>query len=148
MQCSFQVARRWSAAFARGRALLCTSVRFGSNEEDVSELMERHVANDKHSPVPPATRTVPSTRTHALHLYRTILRYSALFSWVDDHGVAWTQRLRQSARSEFEAARNESDPEVIARLILTSRESVDKVMEKLLEKRDQLQKQGKLGHLG
>lgn len=92
--------------------------------------------------------SLPSTRTHALQLYRKIIRYLGLFDWKDELGLVWRDKLIASARSVFYAARSEQDPEVIARLIFTSREAVDQVIAKLLEKRETLQTQGPLPTTG
>jgi hypothetical protein len=44
---------------------------------------------------------------------------------------ARSQVIRQSARKEFEEARNEQDPEVIARLLLVGRDCVLQIKEKV-----------------
>eukprot|EP00892_Ulva_mutabilis_P011012 jgi/Ulvmu1/8283/UM041_0095.1 len=92
---------------------------------------------------PSQSSHVLSTRKDALQLYRTILKYSALFDWHDEHGVMWRDKLRASARKEFEAARAETDPEVITRLLITSREAVDQVAQKFIQKREALHGQDK-----
>ena len=46
--------------------------------------------------------------------------------------------IRESARKEFEAARHERDPEMVARLLLTGRDYLDQAMQKFLEKRQKI----------
>jgi Complex 1 protein (LYR family) len=44
----------------------------------------------------------------ALHLYRDILRGCKRFHWCNEKGEPWSELLRQSARKEFEQAREEN----------------------------------------
>eukprot|EP00953_Heterococcus_sp_UTEX-ZZ885_P032742 17082-Heterococcus_DN1.PRE.1 len=44
----------------------------------------------------------------ALHLYRDILRSCKRFHWCNEKGEPWSELLRQSARKEFEQAREEN----------------------------------------
>ena len=46
--------------------------------------------------------------------------------------------LRASAREEFEAARAERDPEVVARLLVVGRDAVHRAAERFLAKRGEL----------
>lgn len=46
--------------------------------------------------------------------------------------------LRKSARDEFEAARHEKDPEIINRLLVVGRDSVNKVAENFAKKHSEL----------
>lgn len=111
------------------------SIKYDATADDVSDLFDRHVARDGQAKGRPA---IVSTRLDALHLYRTICRYSILFDWSDEHGVLWRDKLRSSARKEFEAARHVKDPEVIAKLLINGRDAVDQVMTRFLEKREKL----------
>jgi hypothetical protein len=45
-------------------------------------------------------------------------------------GRPWNQILKEAARKEFDAARNESDPLIIARLIITGRDCVQQIQQK------------------
>jgi hypothetical protein len=69
-----------------------------------------------------------------LSLYRYILRVTALFQWPDDKGRLWRDILRDSARQEFEAARGETDPEIVNRLLVVGRDAVHQATDKLLDK--------------
>ena len=68
-------------------------------------------------------------RSEALSLYREILRTAKHFHWADTVTTQrpWNQILREQARKEFEASRNESDPLVVARLLVTGRDCLQQV---------------------
>jgi hypothetical protein len=40
---------------------------------------------------------------------------SVFFVWNNEAGVSWREVIRDSARKEFEAAREEKDPVILAR---------------------------------
>lgn len=73
-------------------------------------------------------------RREALSLYRDILRASRHFTWKNEHGEVWGKVIAVSTRTEYEQARDETDPEVIARLIATGRDCLDSAMEKVAAK--------------
>lgn len=76
----------------------------------------------------------PSTsRKEALSLYREILRTTQAFHWCDEKGVPWNMRLRSEARKEFEASKEERDPLIIARMLVTGRDCVQQIQQKLNE---------------
>ncbi|GAB5037808.1 Hypothetical protein NocV09_10900070 [Nannochloropsis oceanica] len=60
----------------------------------------------------------------ALRLYREILRTARRFYWPNDHGESWRDVLRREARKEFEQAREERDPLIVARLLVVGRDCV------------------------
>ncbi len=70
----------------------------------------------------------------ALKLYREVLRLTKEFTWHDENNRLWAERIQASARQEFEMARNEKDPFIIGQMIVTSKEAIQKVREKLIEK--------------
>eukprot|EP00531_Pseudo-nitzschia_arenysensis_P005838 CAMPEP_0116120218 /NCGR_PEP_ID=MMETSP0329-20121206/3062_1 /TAXON_ID=697910 /ORGANISM="Pseudo-nitzschia arenysensis, Strain B593" /LENGTH=89 /DNA_ID=CAMNT_0003613981 /DNA_START=61 /DNA_END=327 /DNA_ORIENTATION=+ len=74
-----------------------------------------------------------SHRAEALSLYREILRTAKHFHWCDEHGKPWNLRLKREARKEFEAAREEKDPLILARLLVTGRDCVQQVQNKFNE---------------
>tara|TARA_B100000482_G_scaffold3050_1_gene2817 strand:- start:57 stop:335 length:279 start_codon:yes stop_codon:yes gene_type:complete len=78
---------------------------------------------------------VLTTKREALSLYRAVWRASFLFVWKNEKGEEWRDVIRESARKEFEAARHETDPEMITRLLLTGRDYLDQAMEKFMSKR-------------
>ena len=77
--------------------------------------------------------TNSNTRQEALSLYREILRTCKAFHWCDEQGVPWNARLRQEARKEFEASREETDPLIIARMLVTGRDCVQQIQNKFNE---------------
>lgn len=75
----------------------------------------------------------------ALRLYRDVLRACRLFDNTrNEQGHLMGDVLRASARKEFEAARGERDAEVIARLIITGRDCVMQIQEKVAQKQQEL----------
>lgn len=54
-----------------------------------------------------------------------------MFTWTNEAGEPWSQLLRRNARKEFEQARHESDPVVIARLLFVGRDCLNQTTEKL-----------------
>jgi hypothetical protein len=75
-----------------------------------------------------------TTRKEALSLYREILRTTKAFHWVDEStGIPWNIRLRQEARKEFEQSREETDPLLVARMLVTGRDCVQKIQMKFNE---------------
>lgn len=74
-----------------------------------------------------------SHRQEALSLYREILRTAKHFHWCDPNGIPWNRRLKEQAREEFEAAKEETDPLILARLLVTGRDCVQQVQNKFNE---------------
>lgn len=73
----------------------------------------------------------PLPSREALLLYRHILKFAQLLNWHHKDGTQWSSIIRTSARAEFEAAKEEKDPFILAKLILTSREALDSAREKV-----------------
>jgi hypothetical protein len=82
---------------------------------------------------------VTSVKRESLKLYRDILRASKYFTWPNAAGEKWSRVLRNNARHEFEQASVERDPEILARLLVVGRDSLDKTMEKFFEKNKKLE---------
>uniref|UniRef100_A0A0E0E2Q6 Complex 1 LYR protein domain-containing protein n=1 Tax=Oryza meridionalis TaxID=40149 RepID=A0A0E0E2Q6_9ORYZ len=80
-----------------------------------------------------ARRRLTSSRREALGPYWDILRVTRLFEWPDDRGVPWREVLQANARREFEEARGEHDPEVVARLLVGGRDAVQQALDRLAE---------------
>lgn len=75
---------------------------------------------------------------HKLHLIycfvnRTVLRVSKVFHWCDEKGEPWNKRLRAEARKEFEQSKEETDPLIIARMLVTGRDCVEQIKQKFNE---------------
>ena len=71
------------------------------------------------------------TNRESLALYRDILRTARHFTWVNDAGQPWRTVLVENARAEFEQARYESDPLVIARLQFVGRDCLNRTKDQL-----------------
>ena len=71
-----------------------------------------------------------SHRAEALSLYREILRTAKHFHWCDENGQPWNKRLKEQARQEFEASREETDPLILARLLVTGRDCVQQIQQR------------------
>uniref|UniRef100_A0A7S2A1J3 Complex 1 LYR protein domain-containing protein n=1 Tax=Trieres chinensis TaxID=1514140 RepID=A0A7S2A1J3_TRICV len=71
-----------------------------------------------------------TTRREVLSLYREILRTCRAFHWCDEKGIPWNKRLKDEARKEFETAREERDPLIIARMLVVGRDCVTQIQQK------------------
>mmetsp|Transcript_14626 Transcript_14626/g.31715 ORF Transcript_14626/g.31715 Transcript_14626/m.31715 type:complete len:112 (-) Transcript_14626:1523-1858(-) len=74
-----------------------------------------------------------TSRREALSLYREILRTCKAFHWCDEKGIPWNQRLKAEARKEFQASKEETDPLIIARMLVTGRDCVQQIQQKFNE---------------
>lgn len=109
--------------------------RLHNGPDTIEELVERHVVKGA-SKLPSAG--VTTSRREALALYREILRTTRLFTWTNEQGVLWRDLLRDSARMEYEQARYETDPEVVARLLVVGRDAVQAALDKFAVKAEEL----------
>ncbi|KAE9586701.1 hypothetical protein Lal_00004925 [Lupinus albus] len=118
--------------------------------DTIDELLDRHLEKkdkkvkslDDDEQVLLNQRKLTSTRREALSLYRDIIRASRFFTWPDSNGVLWRDLLRENARREFEAAKFETDPEIVTRLVIGGREALESTIDKVVEKqKQQLQKE-------
>ena len=80
-----------------------------------------------------------SSRSETLKLYRDILRATKLFTWNHTNGEPWSRIIRNNARKEFDQAKGERDPTMIARLLYVGRQSYDQTMEKFAAKSKSIQ---------
>ena len=56
-------------------------------------------------------------------------------------GDTWREKIRVSARKEFEDARHEPDPEIVNRLIIGGRDCVQRTVEAFSKRRNQIIKE-------
>lgn len=55
------------------------------------------------------------------------------FTWANEDGTSWRTILKQTARAEFEQIRTESDTVKVGKFILTWRDAVQRIHEKVNE---------------
>ncbi|CAM9452423.1 unnamed protein product [Ectocarpus sp. 4 AP-2014] len=75
--------------------------------------------------LPRAGRGCYHGNREAIRLYREILKATRLFHWCNEKGEPWGKILRESSRKEFEQARHETDPLVVARLLVVGRQCLN-----------------------
>lgn len=110
--------------------------------DTLEELLHRHLVQNKNKNKNDDDelenrRQLTSTRREALSLYRDIIRATRFFMWPDSRGVMWRDVLRENARTEFEQARFETDPEIVTRLLIGGREALHSAIDKVAEKHKQ-----------
>ena len=75
-------------------------------------------------------KALPTNR-ESLALYRDILRAARAFTWVNEAGQPWGSVLAANARTEFEQARYEADPLIVARLQFVGRDCLNQTKDKV-----------------
>ena len=75
-----------------------------------------------HKPVPNA---------EVLRLYRDVLVMTRRFTWANDDGEPSDKLLRKTARTEFEELRKETDSLKLAQFMITWRDAVARIHEKV-----------------
>ena len=73
----------------------------------------------------------PVPNTEVLRLYREVLTMTRRFTWSNEDGEPWDQILRRTARAEFEELRTETDTLKLAKFMITWREALGKIHEKV-----------------
>ena len=63
---------------------------------------------------------------------------SRAFYWPNENGEQWSQVLATSARKEFEEARYEMDPVIIARLLVVGRDALMQAQNKFTEMEEKM----------
>ena len=66
-----------------------------------------------------------------LLLYREVLVMTRRFTWANEDGEPWDQILRKTARAEFEELRSETDTLKLAKFMITWREAIGRIHEKV-----------------
>lgn len=62
----------------------------------------------------------------ALRLYREVVKFCGEFDWTNTDGRVWRDILRENARKEFEESREEEDPVILYKMIVTTKEAIGK----------------------
>mmetsp|Transcript_22417 Transcript_22417/g.46507 ORF Transcript_22417/g.46507 Transcript_22417/m.46507 type:complete len:184 (-) Transcript_22417:1804-2355(-) len=78
-----------------------------------------------------------SVCSYLIHSYMVLNLYAKhsckAFHWCDEKGIPWNQRLKAEARKEFQASKEETDPLIIARMLVTGRDCVQQIQQKFNE---------------
>jgi hypothetical protein len=75
----------------------------------------------------------------ALRLYRDILRLARVFTWRNEKHELWRDIVSSNARKEFEQARHEKDPLLVARLLFVGRDCLNQTRERFASKMQSIQ---------
>ena len=73
----------------------------------------------------------PLPTREILNLYRDVLKMTRRFTWTNEDGQPWRDILQRTARSEFEMIRTETDQVKISKFVITWRDSVFRIHEKV-----------------
>jgi hypothetical protein len=64
-------------------------------------------------------------------IYREVWKMTERFTWCDEDGNSWRDILRTTARREFEQMRTETDSVKIGKQMITWRETIANIHEKV-----------------
>ena len=73
----------------------------------------------------------PIPNREILLTYREVLKMTQRFNWNNEDGEPWQEILRRTSRAEFELMRKDSDSIKVGKFLLTWRETVSKIHEKI-----------------
>jgi hypothetical protein len=73
----------------------------------------------------------PLPTREILNLYRDVLKMTRRFTWTNEDGQPWRDILQRTARSEFEMIRTETDQVKISKFVITWRDAVFRIHEKV-----------------
>ena len=62
----------------------------------------------------------------ALRLYREVIKFCAEFNWHNTDGRLWRDILRENSRKEFEESREENDPVILYKMMVTTKDAISK----------------------
>lgn len=68
-----------------------------------------------------------------IRLYREVYKYAGKFQWRNEKGELWQDIIRRSARKEFDLSKSETDPFLIMKMMVTTRECMSQLDHKLVE---------------
>lgn len=66
-----------------------------------------------------------------IRLYREVYKHAAKFDWYNEKRERWTDIIRKSARKEFDLSKYETDPFLVMKMMVTTRECLGQLDEKL-----------------
>ena len=66
-----------------------------------------------------------------LRVYRDVMKVTARYNWNNEDGEPWKDILRVSARAEFEQIKEEIDPLIVGKFIVTWRDVINRMHEKV-----------------
>ena len=73
----------------------------------------------------------PLPNREVLLMYREVMKMTQRFTWNNEDGEPWKDILQKTARQEFEGLREETDSVKVGKFLLTWRESVQRIHEKI-----------------
>lgn len=73
----------------------------------------------------------PIPNAELLRLYREVMQMTRRFTWANEDGEPWQQILRKTARAEFESLRSETDSVKVGKFLITWRESLRQIHNKV-----------------
>ena len=90
--------------------------RFGFLKKSIEDL------DRSHKPIP---------NQEVIRMYREVWKMTKRFTWNNEDGEPWKEILRKSSRQEFESLRKETDSMKVGKFLLTWRDSVQRIHEKI-----------------
>lgn len=96
-------------------------------EQILSKPIEHLVLREKRLP-----------NIEVLRLYREVYKFAGKFYWNNERGQPWREALRKSARKEFDLSKQESDPILVMKMMVTTRKSMEELQEKLFSAQSKL----------
>eukprot|EP00347_Sterkiella_histriomuscorum_P007815 403347456 len=78
-------------------------------------------------------QTVGKKNAELLRLYRDVLKMTQRFTWANEDGTQWKTILQKSSRQEFEMMRKETDSVKVAQFMLTWKDAIMRIHDKVNE---------------
>ncbi|CAI2382986.1 unnamed protein product [Moneuplotes crassus] len=94
--------------------------------KNVLELLEKPIEKMKREP-----KGIANFSNDYLRCYRDVWKVTARFNWNNEEGESWRDILRASARAEFEQIKEENDPLIIGKFLITWRDAINRMHEKV-----------------
>lgn len=66
-----------------------------------------------------------------VRLYRDVMKMTLRFTWANEDGQSWKEILQRTARTEFEQMKGETDTVKIAKFMISWRDSLMRIHEKV-----------------